>query len=114
VNSAITVRSVDNIQVVEVAGNIVMGTTSRALHDAIADLLMNNERNIILNLESVRYIDSSGIGELVRVSTLAKDQGGKLKLSGVPKRIRDLMRISGITGMFEAFEDDAAAVASFS
>ncbi len=112
-SSGITIRSVDGIRVVDVAGNIVMGNTSKALRDAVADLLKDDARKIILNLGNVRYIDSSGIGELVRVSTLSRDQGISLKLSAVPKRIKDLMRLSGIAAMFESFEDEAAAVASF-
>ncbi|HYK88956.1 MAG TPA: STAS domain-containing protein [Acidobacteriota bacterium] len=110
----LVIRHVDGVCVVDVIGHVVMGKTSQALQDMIADLLTKDERSVLLNLDGVTYVDSSGIGELVRSLVTIADRGGKLKLFNVPKRIKDLMRLSGITEKFEVFEDEAKAVASFS
>ncbi len=112
-DSELTVRRVDGVCVLDVAGHIVLGNTSKALHDAIEELLTKDERSILLNLGAVTYVDSCGIGEFVRSSTMVADRGGKLKLFNVPKRVRDLMRLSGISQMFEIFEDEGEAIASF-
>jgi anti-sigma B factor antagonist len=113
VRPGIRIRNLHGVSVVDVIGQVVMGTTSQALRDTIAELLMNHERNILLNLGGVTYIDSSGIGEFVRSSNMVEEQGGKLKLLNVPKRIRDLMRLSRIVQLFEVYEDEGKAVASF-
>jgi anti-sigma B factor antagonist len=75
--------------------------------------LISNQRNILLNLGGVTYVDSAGIGELVYSSTTVTNQGGMLKLLNVTKRVKDLMRLTGITHLFEMYEDEGKAVHSF-
>jgi anti-sigma B factor antagonist len=114
VSPELTIRKINDVSVVDVPGRIVLGGTSKALRDTIAGLLVSNQRSILLNLGEVTYVDSAGIGELVYSSTTVANQGGKLKLLNVTKRVKDLMRLTGITHMFEIYEDEGKAVASFS
>jgi anti-anti-sigma factor len=114
VNPEYAIRKVGSVSVVDVSGPIVLGKTREALHDAIEGLLAKNECNILLNFSGATYIDSSGVGELVDSSAKVAERGAKLKVCSVPRRIRDLMRLSGITQLFEVFEDEVKAVTGFS
>jgi anti-sigma B factor antagonist len=67
----------------------------------------------VLNLEAVPYIDSAGLGEIVRTYTSISRQGGKLKLLNVSKRIYDLLVITKLVTIFDSYEDEAEAVKSF-
>jgi anti-sigma B factor antagonist len=114
VSAELIIRKVNDVSVVDVTGRIVLGETSKALRDTVTDLLVSNRRSILLNLGGVNYVDSAGIGELVFSSTTVANQGGILKLYNVTKRVKDLMRLTGITQLFEIYEDEDKAVASFS
>jgi anti-sigma B factor antagonist len=65
-------------------------------------------------LADVSYIDSSGIGEMVSGFTSVTNQGGQLKLLNLTKRVKDLLQITKLYTVFEVFDDEAAAVRSFS
>jgi anti-sigma B factor antagonist len=67
----------------------------------------------LLNLSEVSYIDSSGIGEMVSGFTTVTNNGGQLKLVGLSKRVKDLLQITKLYTVFEAFDDEADAVRSF-
>jgi anti-sigma B factor antagonist len=71
-------------------------------------------KKILLNLGEVSYIDSSGIGELVSGFTTVQNAGGQLKLVGLSKRVKDLLQITKLYTVFEAFDDETEAVRSFS
>ena len=113
-SAELIIRKLNDVSVVDVTGRIVLGESSKALRDAVAGLLANGERNIILSLGGVNYIDSAGIGELVHSTTTVTKQGGKLKLLNVTKRVKDLMRLTGIAQLFETYEDERLALESFS
>ena len=78
------------------------------------DALNGGARSVLLNLERVTTMDSSGVGELVSASATVADRGGMLKLAVVPPRIRDVMRANQVLALFEVFDDEASALASFS
>ncbi len=111
---ALTIRRMPGVAVVDITGRIVLGETSKALRNAVADLLTSDFRRIVLNLGAVTYVDSAGIGELVYSSTAVSDRGGKLKMANTPKRVKDLMRLAGIAPLFESYEDEQDALKSFS
>jgi anti-sigma B factor antagonist len=79
----------------------------------IRDLAAKGEKKIILNLSEVSYIDSSGIGELVSGFTTVTNHGGQLKLVGLSKRVKDLLQVTKLYTVFEAFEEEADAVRTF-
>ncbi|HOQ45214.1 MAG TPA: STAS domain-containing protein [Bryobacteraceae bacterium] len=113
-SAKITLRQVGDVTVLDVAGRITLGEGSSHLRESIRELLGNGKKKILLNLSEVSYIDSSGIGELVSGFTSVTNQGGQLKLLNLTKRVRDLLQITKLYTVFEVFDDEAAAVRSFS
>ena len=106
-------RQVGDVTVLDIAGRITLGEGSSALRDALKDLVSKGQKKILLNLNEVSYIDSSGIGELVSAFTTVTNQGGQLKLLGLNKRVKDLLQITKLYTVFEVHDDEAAAVRSF-
>jgi len=70
-------------------------------------------KNILLNLGNVNYIDSSGLGELVSAFTTAKNQSAALKLLSLTKKVHDLLQITKLYTVFDIYDDEASAIASF-
>ncbi len=112
-NESLTTRQLGDISVLEVAGRITLGDSSKALHDKIRDLMSGDQKKVLLNLSEVTYIDSAGIGELVSGLTSATSAGGKLKLLRPSKRVSDLLRLTKIYNVFEVHEEEDAAARSF-
>jgi anti-sigma B factor antagonist len=78
------------------------------------ELVQGGSRRIVLNMADVTYLDSSGIGELVASYTSVATAGGELKLLNLAKRVHELLNITKLYIVFEAFEDEASAIAGFS
>jgi anti-sigma B factor antagonist len=106
-------RHIDDVTILDLIGKITIGEGSLQMRDAVNRLLDAGRKQIVLNLEGVAYMDSSGIGELVSRHTTTKNQGGKLKLLKLPKKIKDLLMITRLLTVFEIHEDEQAAVESF-
>jgi len=113
VSVKLTVRQVGDVCVVDAVGRLTLGEGSSTFRDTIRNLVGQGNKKIVLNLGDVTYIDSSGIGELVSAFTTVTNQGGRLKLLNLTKRVQDLLQISKLYSVFEVFDDEAAAVASF-
>jgi anti-sigma B factor antagonist len=113
VSVKLTSRQVGDVTVVDAAGRITLGEGASTFREKIRELVNNNSKKILLNLGDVTYIDSSGIGELVSGFTTVTNSGGQLKLVGLSKRVKDLLQITKLYTVFEAFEDEAQAVRSF-
>ncbi|NWF85976.1 MAG: STAS domain-containing protein [Bryobacteraceae bacterium] len=109
----LTMRQVGDVTVIDAAGRITLGEGSSAFRDSIKDLVSKGSRKMLLNLAEVSYIDSSGIGELVSGFTTVSNAGGSLKLLNLTKRIQDLLQITKLYTIFEVFDDEAAALATF-
>lgn len=109
----ISVRQVGNVAILDLNGRVTLGEASGALRDTIKDLLSKDQKNIVLNLAGVSYIDSSGLGELVGGFATVSNRGGGLKLLNVQQRVHELMQITKLYSVFETFTDEAAAVRSF-
>jgi anti-sigma B factor antagonist len=87
-------RLVDGVTVLDLKGRMTLGEGDKLLKDKIDSLLRQGEKQIVLNLEGVTYIDSAGLGEIVRAYTTVSRQGGSLKLLNLTKRIQDLLAIT--------------------
>jgi anti-sigma B factor antagonist len=109
----VKVRQSQGVAILDLSGRITLGEATGMLRDAVKDALSKGSQNILLNLSEVSYIDSAGLGELVGCSTTVRNSGGKLKLLGLQKKIRDLMQITKLHTIFEVMEDEATAVKSF-
>lgn len=109
-----TTRQVGDVTVVDAVGRITLGDGASAFRDTIRDLAAGGKKKLLLNLAEVSYIDSSGIGEMVSGFTTVTNQGGQVKLLNLTKRVKDLLQITKLYTVFEVFEDEAAAVRSYS
>jgi anti-sigma B factor antagonist len=110
---AIASREVDGVTVLELSGRITLGEGSVQLRDAIRDLISKGQRRILLDLGDVNYIDSSGLGELVSAYTTARNQGATLKLLKLTKKVHDLLQLTKLYTVFDIYDDEASAIASF-
>jgi anti-sigma B factor antagonist len=110
---AIASREVDGVTVVELSGRITLGEGSVQLRDMIRDLIGKGQRHILLDLGEVNYIDSSGLGELVSAYTTARNQGASLKLLKLTKKVHDLLQLTKLYTVFDIYDDEASAIASF-
>jgi len=109
----VNTRKIDGVSIVDLSGKITIGEGTIVLKDAVLNLLQRNEKKILLNLADVSYIDSSGIGELVSSFTTVGNQGWKLKLLNLTKKVHDLLSITKLLTVFEVFDDEAKAIQSF-
>jgi len=109
----VSTRQVDGVTILDLSGRITLGEGSVTIRDAVRDLLAKGQSKILLNLADISYIDSSGIGELVSGFTTVTNQGGRLKLVGLTKRVKDLLQITKLYTVFEVYDDEAEAVRSF-
>jgi len=107
-------RTVNDVTVLDLKGKMTLGEGDELLKDKINSLLAAGKKKLLLNLESVPYIDSAGLGEIVRTYTTVSRQGGSLKLLGLTKRITDLLSITKLLTVFETYDNEADAVRSFS
>ncbi|MCW5963188.1 MAG: STAS domain-containing protein [Bryobacterales bacterium] len=110
---SVTTRQVGDVSVLDVAGRITLGEGSSTLRESLRAVTVVRDAKILLNLEEVTYIDSSGIGELVSGFTNLHEMGGQLKLLKLTKRVRDLLQITKLYTVFEVFDDEATAIRSF-
>ena len=107
-------RVVNDVTILDLKGKITLGDGDEALKDKINSLVLQNRRRILLNLAEVPYIDSAGLGEVVRTYTTVSRQGGQLKLVNLTKRITDLLSITKLLTVFETFDSEAEALQSYS
>ena len=107
-------RSAGNVTILDIKGRMTMGEGDEILRDKVNSLILQGRKRLVLNLEDVPYIDSAGLGEIVRTYTTVSRQGGSLKLVNLTKRITDLLSITKLLTVFETYDSEADAVRSFS
>ena len=102
-----------DVVVLDLHGKILIGEGDDALRDAVNRLADAGKSKILLNLADVPYVDSAGLGEIVRCYTTVSKKGGKLKLLNLTAKIRDLLAITKLLTVFETYDSEADAVKSF-
>ena len=110
----ITERQVGDVMILDLKGKITLGEGDELLKDKVNSIVSQGRRKIVLNLADVPYLDSAGLGEVVRAYTTVSRQGGSLKLLNLTKRITDLLSITKLLTVFDTFESEDEAVRSFS
>jgi anti-sigma B factor antagonist len=110
----ITDREVDGAYVVALDGRIVLGEESQALRVKLKSLVAEGKKKVVLNMDNIKYIDSAGLGILVAAHVSAKLQGASLKLSNLGSKFREVLQITKLFTVFDVYNTEAAAVASFS
>ena len=110
----ITTRTVDSVTVVDLQGRLTLGEDTEQFRTQISELIQSGTKKVLLNMGNVGYIDSSGVGELVRAYASLTNQGGQLKLLNLTKRLHDLLTVTKLLTVFEAHENEPRAIKSFS
>jgi len=106
-------RSVGDVSIITMTGRITLGEGSTALREQVRELVEAGHCKILLNLHDVGYIDSSGLGELVKAYTTVRNRDGQLKLVDVSKRVLDLLHATKLNLVLEIEADEASAMQSF-
>jgi anti-sigma B factor antagonist len=106
-------RKVGDVTILDLKGKMTLGDGDEMLRNKINSLIQTGAKKLVLNLGDVPYIDSAGLGEVVRTYTTVSRQGGALKLLNLTKRIQDLLAITKLLTVFETFDTEAEAVQSF-
>lgn len=106
-------RTVNDVTILDLKGKMTLGEGDELLKDKINSLLAAGRKKLLLNLEGVPYIDSAGLGEVVRTYTTVSRQGGSLKLLNLTKRIEDLLSITKLLTVFETYDSETEAVQSY-
>jgi anti-sigma B factor antagonist len=101
------------VTILDLHGKILIGEGDDALRDAVTKLVESSKSKILLNLADVPYVDSAGLGEIVRCYTTVSRKGGKLKLLNLTAKIRDLLAITKLLTVFETYDSEDEAVRSF-
>jgi anti-sigma B factor antagonist len=108
----LTTQTNDGILVVDCVGRIVFGEESSLLRESMKKAIAENNQ-VVLNLGEVSYIDSGGLGTLVALRATALNAGGTIKLANLTKRVGDLLQVTKLLTVFEVFNSEEEAVASF-
>jgi anti-sigma B factor antagonist len=106
-------RIVGEVTILDLKGKMTLGEGDELLKDKINSLMNQGRGKILLNLEGVPYIDSAGLGEIVRTYTTVSRQGGTMKLVNLTKRITDLLAITKLLTVFETFDSEPEALQSY-
>ncbi len=107
-------RPTGDVMILDLKGKLTIGDGDELLKDKINSLVQQGHTKLILNLADVPYIDSGGLGQVVRTFTTVKQHNGSLKLMNVTKRIEDLLAITKLLTVFDVFETEQDALQSFS
>lgn len=106
-------REVGKVTILDIRGRITLGDEIGQLRDAVRNLVSQEKKKIILNLEHVDYIDSSGVGELVGCFTSVRNAGGELKLLNLTQKVQDVLHVTKLYTVFDIKDDEFHAVKSF-
>ena len=106
-------RASGYVVIFDLKGKLTIGEGDELLKDKISSLIQRGHRKLLLNLEGVPYVDSAGLGEIVRTYTTVSRQGGNLKLLNLAKRIEDLLAITKLLTVFDTYESEQEALDSF-
>jgi anti-sigma B factor antagonist len=109
----INVRETPEAVILDMKGQITLGESLMDFRDTIREALAGDQKNILLNLADVTYIDSSGLGQLVGSYATVTNGGGRMKLLHLQKRVNDLLQVTKLLSVFEAHDSEAAALRSF-
>src|SRR5271163_4409493 len=108
-----TDREIDGVTVLEIEGRIVLGEESNSFREKIKSLLAAGKKKIVLNLSSVGYIDSAGLGTLVATFHSARSQGATLKMTNLGTKFKEVLQVTKLLTVFDTYDTEAAAIQSF-
>jgi anti-sigma B factor antagonist len=106
-------RQAGDVTILDMTGDVRIGEGAISLRDSIRNLADQGKKNVLLNLAGVKYMDSTGVGELIANYTTIKRQGGQLKLLNLTDRIQNLLVITKLLTVFDSYDNEAEALKSF-
>jgi len=109
----VVIRQKNGISIIDLEGKITIGEGDVVLRTTIDSLIELNETKILLNMERIGYMDSSGVGELMSCFTTTQEAGGQLKLLNLSTKIKDVLQITQLLALFDYFTDEQQAIESF-
>lgn len=109
----ISKRMIEGVLVLDLSGGIKLGEENAYLHKTIKELVAAGEKKILLNLAAVTKIDSSGMGELIAAWTTLQKNDGEVRLLNLTKSVEELMLMTKLLTVFDTYENEADAIASF-
>lgn len=110
----ISTRDAGDVTIIEPRGKIAIGAGDVALRDALNNAIQGQRSKILVDLKGVAKMDSSGLGELIAAHNSVTRAGGVIKLMHLPSKLYGVLGITQIVSVFDVFEDEAEALASFS
>ena len=102
-----------NAVVVSFKGKLRGGPDAQVFQDQISDYLANDKKNIIIDMSDVKFVDSSGLGNIVRAYSTVKDAGGQLKLAGISNKVEGVLSITKLSSVFDQYPTVEEASKSF-
>jgi anti-sigma B factor antagonist len=111
--SETTTRKSGDVAIIDARGRIAFGEGVTKLRETVANLVAGGHKKIVLNLKEVDYVDSSGMGEIVRSHMAIRKQRGQLKLTNLSKMVSELLQVTGMHKVFDIQPDETAAIHSF-
>lgn len=112
-NLNITERHQDTVLILDLEGKIKLGEECSNLRQTLRSLVENGEKKILLNLEKVSFIDSSGLGELVASYITIQKNGGDVRLVHLSEKVHELMTLTKLLTIFEVYDNEADAIEGF-
>jgi len=109
-----SVRKAGDIIIIDVDGKIVLGDGDVEIKQTVDDLVRKGNKKILLNLAKVPYLDSAGLGEIIRCFTALRRSGGNFRLLSPNQRIVDLLTITKLLNVFDCYDSESTAIKSFS
>jgi len=106
-------RQAGDVTILDMSGEVRIGEGAISLRDSIRTLADQGKKKVLLNLAGVKYMDSTGVGELIANYTTIKRQGGQLKLLNLTDRIQNLLVITKLLTVFDSYDNEAEALKSF-
>ena len=109
----INVRTQGDVAILDLEGSLVLGPPVSTFRDQLQDLVEAGSKKILINLISVNFVDSSGIGAMVGAHTSLESTGGQCKFSGAQPRVIQALKLTHMGEIFDMHDKEAAALASF-
>ncbi len=109
----INVRKQGDITILDLEGDLILGPSVATFRDHVQDLVEAGEKKILVNLISVRFVDSSGIGSMVGAHTSLESHGGQCKFYGAQQRVLRALELTHMREVFDMYDKEAPALASF-
>ena len=103
-------RQTDGVTILDLAGNVIMGGGSKRLSEEVRRVTSAGNTNVLLNFADVKYLDSSGVGELLALADTISRAEGNLKLSNLPPKVEEVLTLSGVLPVFDIYDDESHAL----